>query len=474
MPKRSEEHLEARRDSRFSTVPDARSRGTATRARRWRSSRRRSGSRAARSSTTTRASSTCSWRSRHGGRSADPRDLESSTGSRRAARDRRGEPGLARRLPRDTRAILRTDPALPRALEVTGTRELEQRHARPPRAAAGAGRDPGRPAAGADRPVRRPAHRRHRAADQRRLPGRRRAACSTSSGRDRTAEVACCDDEDGPLRRRGPASAPRDPAREGARAARRGDRPEPGRAGLRGRGRHRGRRLRGRRRPRSRRRGGSSPTGCSRSRPTGPCRSLAADRRGARPARASVAEAARLATNKVAMRDGPRGGAASRNRASPQCGRSTTRARRSRDRPARRAQAGRLGRPARALARALGRRARGPRSTAALAESQGGEAILERFHEGVEVNCLAVARGGEVTVLTLSDRRRPGGDGFGVCLAHVYPATHRRCRGGRGRARRGRVRARDRARRLRRLPAAPRLGATACGSSRSRRACRPG
>jgi biotin carboxylase len=25
-------------------------------------------------------------------------------------------------------------------------------------------------------------------------------------------------------------------------------------------------------------------------------------------------------------------------------------------------------------------------------------------------------------VLTLSDRRRPGGDGFGVCLAHVYPA----------------------------------------------------
>ena len=45
----------------------------------------------------------------------------------------------------------------------------------------------------------------------------------------------------------------------------------------------------------------------------------------------------------------------------------------------------------------------------ALAESQGGEAILERFHEGIEVNCLAVARGGEVSVLTLSDRRRPDG-----------------------------------------------------------------
>jgi biotin carboxylase len=59
----------------------------------------------------------------------------------------------------------------------------------------------------------------------------------------------------------------------------------------------------------------------------------------------------------------------------------------------------------------------------ALAESQGGEAILERFHEGVEVNCLAVARGGDVSVLTLSDRRRPDGSGFGVCLVHLFPAT---------------------------------------------------
>jgi biotin carboxylase len=58
----------------------------------------------------------------------------------------------------------------------------------------------------------------------------------------------------------------------------------------------------------------------------------------------------------------------------------------------------------------------------ALAESRTGDAVLERFHEGTEVNCLAVAGGGEVSVLTLSDRRRPGGDGFGVCLAHVYPA----------------------------------------------------
>jgi biotin carboxylase len=58
----------------------------------------------------------------------------------------------------------------------------------------------------------------------------------------------------------------------------------------------------------------------------------------------------------------------------------------------------------------------------ALAESRTGDAIVERFHDGAEVNCLAVVRGGDVSVLTLSDRRRPGGDGFGVCLAHVYPA----------------------------------------------------
>jgi len=59
----------------------------------------------------------------------------------------------------------------------------------------------------------------------------------------------------------------------------------------------------------------------------------------------------------------------------------------------------------------------------ALAESQSSEVIVEQFVEGLEVNCLAVAREAEVTVLTLSDRRRPGGDGFGVCLTHVFPAT---------------------------------------------------
>jgi biotin carboxylase len=64
-----------------------------------------------------------------------------------------------------------------------------------------------------------------------------------------------------------------------------------------------------------------------------------------------------------------------------------------------------------------------PRLEDAIAEAQAGEAIVERFLGGVEVNCLALARNGEVTVLTLSDRRRPEGEGFGVCLAHVFPAS---------------------------------------------------
>jgi biotin carboxylase len=58
----------------------------------------------------------------------------------------------------------------------------------------------------------------------------------------------------------------------------------------------------------------------------------------------------------------------------------------------------------------------------ALAESSSEEAILESFHDGLELNGLAIARGGEVVPLTLSDRLRPPGQGFGVGWIHVYPA----------------------------------------------------
>ena len=60
---------------------------------------------------------------------------------------------------------------------------------------------------------------------------------------------------------------------------------------------------------------------------------------------------------------------------------------------------------------------------AALAESPTREAILEEFTEGLELNGIAVVRDGEVTVLTLSDRLRPPGPGFGVGWIHVYPTT---------------------------------------------------
>ncbi|MDQ4029915.1 MAG: hypothetical protein M3168_02625, partial [Actinomycetota bacterium] len=58
----------------------------------------------------------------------------------------------------------------------------------------------------------------------------------------------------------------------------------------------------------------------------------------------------------------------------------------------------------------------------ALAESGAEEAIVESFHDGLELNGLALARGGDVVPLTLSDRLRPPGEGFGVGWIHVYPA----------------------------------------------------
>jgi biotin carboxylase len=58
----------------------------------------------------------------------------------------------------------------------------------------------------------------------------------------------------------------------------------------------------------------------------------------------------------------------------------------------------------------------------ALAESTRHEAILESFHPGDEVNVLAVVRGDDVAIVTLSDRMRPPGIGFGVATAHVFPA----------------------------------------------------
>jgi biotin carboxylase len=59
----------------------------------------------------------------------------------------------------------------------------------------------------------------------------------------------------------------------------------------------------------------------------------------------------------------------------------------------------------------------------ALNASPTGEAILEQYVEGIEMNGIVIARDGESIPLTLSDRLRPPGIGFGVGWIHVYPAT---------------------------------------------------
>ncbi len=58
-----------------------------------------------------------------------------------------------------------------------------------------------------------------------------------------------------------------------------------------------------------------------------------------------------------------------------------------------------------------------------LVASPTGDAILEEFADGTEMNGIVIARDGAAIPLTLSDRLRPPGVGFGVGWIHVYPAT---------------------------------------------------
>ena len=60
---------------------------------------------------------------------------------------------------------------------------------------------------------------------------------------------------------------------------------------------------------------------------------------------------------------------------------------------------------------------------AALAESAEQECILEGFIDGTEMNGIVIAREGKAEVVTLSDRLRPVGVGFGVGWIHLYPAS---------------------------------------------------
>jgi biotin carboxylase len=58
-----------------------------------------------------------------------------------------------------------------------------------------------------------------------------------------------------------------------------------------------------------------------------------------------------------------------------------------------------------------------------LRESPSGEAIVEQFLDGTEMNAMAVVRDGDVQLLTLSDRLSPPGVGFAVGWIHLYPAS---------------------------------------------------
>jgi biotin carboxylase len=58
-----------------------------------------------------------------------------------------------------------------------------------------------------------------------------------------------------------------------------------------------------------------------------------------------------------------------------------------------------------------------------LAFSRSGRAMLEEFISGTELNGILVARGGEPRLVTLSDRLRPDGLGFGVGWIHLFPSS---------------------------------------------------
>jgi biotin carboxylase len=59
----------------------------------------------------------------------------------------------------------------------------------------------------------------------------------------------------------------------------------------------------------------------------------------------------------------------------------------------------------------------------AVEESPTDEALLEGFVGGIEMNGIVIARNGDPALVTLSDRLRPPGIGFGVGWIHVYPPS---------------------------------------------------
>lgn len=59
----------------------------------------------------------------------------------------------------------------------------------------------------------------------------------------------------------------------------------------------------------------------------------------------------------------------------------------------------------------------------AVAASPTGEAVLEQYVDGIELNGIVVVQDGDVLSVELADRLRPLGRGFGVSWLHVYPPS---------------------------------------------------
>ena len=134
-------------------------------------------------------------------------------------------------------------------------------------------------------------------------------------------------------------------------------------------------------------------------------------------------ETAHLMTHKVAMRRelAEAGVPQPRFAALRTLGRAAARGRRGRVPGG--AEAGRLGRAARHLPRRLARRHRARTCTRRSSRRRPARRSSRSSSTGTEMNGIVIARDGEAIPLTLSDRMRPPGIGFGVGWIHVYPPT---------------------------------------------------
>ena len=88
-----------------------------------------------------------------------------------------------------------------------------------------------------------------------------------------------------------------------------------------------------------------------------------------------------------------------------------------------RPQAGRLRRSARRLPASRARTTSTATSTPRSRSRRSRSASSRASSTGIEMNGIVIARGGTAEVVTLSDRLRPPGIGFGVGWIHVYPAS---------------------------------------------------